>query len=63
MIGHIQTVIQVIFGEFDDDGDIVRKFPFTLEVAKLNNEQWAEALKTLEKIRDDLRAGRITQPQ
>ena len=57
MIAHISTVINTVFVQLDDAGDVVKKFPYTLEVAKLDDGQWAEALKALTNIRNELRGG------
>ena len=61
-IGHIKTVINTVFGEFDEEGDLVKTFPVSLEVTKLVEQQWGEALKALTQCRADITDGKV-QPQ
>lgn len=55
----IQTTIQTIFGILDEDGDISQKQPVSLELQKLNQESFNEALTQLltakEKIKENLK--------
>jgi len=39
--------IQCVFGVVDEDGDMVQKQPFSVQVPKLKKELFAEAVKAL----------------
>lgn len=44
---HIQTNVQAIFGLLDENGDVVSKQPISLEIGKLNEASFQEALNQL----------------
>ncbi len=56
-IVHLQTVIQTVFVEVDDEGNVVKKTPYNVEVPKLDENLFVEAVKTLVKLRSELASG------
>lgn len=49
---HIQTIINTVFGELDDEGNVIKKVPLQLEVNKLSRDQFLAALEHLLKLKD-----------
>lgn len=58
---HLQTVVSIVFADVDADGDIVKKYPFNIEVPKMNKESLDEVLKAFEKLKSELKEKRILQ--
>lgn len=52
-IVHVQTTIQTVFGYLDED-DVVRKQPVNLELGKLSEKDFADALAKLTEIKTKL---------
>ena len=44
---HIQTNISTILGILDDEGNVVKKQPVSVEVAKLDRESFLQALQAI----------------
>ena len=53
---HLQTVVQTVFAELDEDGNVVKKTPINLEIPRHEEDVFLEALRTLKKVRYDLSA-------
>ena len=47
MIVHIGTTIRAVFGQANEDGDIVNKQPVNLEIPALKAEHFSEAFDKL----------------
>jgi hypothetical protein len=44
---HIQTTVQAVFGVLDDNGDVISKQPVSIEISRLNQASFQEALDQL----------------
>ncbi len=63
MIIHIQTTAQLIFGNVDDEGNVTKTQPFTIELpTKLTEEVFHEFVGKIEEVKNQLRTQLDTQP-
>lgn len=56
---HLQTVVNIVFADVDEEGDVVKKYPFSVEVPKMNKESMDELLKAFEKLKAELKEKKL----
>lgn len=51
---HLETKVQTVFGVLDEDGNVVEKHPFNIDVPKHEEELFKEVVSVLKKTRSEL---------
>lgn len=54
---HVQTTVQTVFGQLDEEGNVVATFPVNLQIQKLEPAAFAAAHEHLLKTKAQLTQG------
>ncbi len=59
---HVQTQLNTVFVEVDEDGNNVKEYPVQSVIKVLSEEQFADTFRQLKDVRDKLRADLAAAP-
>lgn len=52
MLIHVQTIVQTVFGNLDQDRNIIKKQPLSFEIAKFDQENFIQAVTALKDAKE-----------